>query len=71
MKLEKNKDKVVSIRVSDDDYRLLYYASFSAGMTVSKFIRSICDATVNAVKVQRQKGVVTDEDIKAICDNKL
>lgn len=71
MKISENKSKTVSIRMNEQDFRLLQYVSFMAGMNVSKYIRTICDATVNAVKLEKAKGRLSDEDIKTVLDNKL
>jgi predicted DNA-binding protein len=71
MKLEKQKEKTISFRVSEEDFRYLNALSFMAGMSVSKFIRSMCDASINACKLQVSKGAIKLEDIETIRNNKL
>lgn len=71
MKLTENKAKTISLRISEKDYKYLTYASYIAGMTTSKYIRTLCDATINAVKIQEAKGVIKSEDIETVCNDKL
>ena len=69
--IEKKKDKVLSVRISESDYEYLSAVAFMAGMTVSRYIRSLCDASVNAAKIAVQGGKIKLEDIKAVRNNKL
>lgn len=71
MKLENNKEKVVSVRINENDFRYLRVVAFMAGMTVSKYVRTLCDASLNAVKVAEKEGKVNIENIEAIFNDKL
>lgn len=64
--LQENKDKKVSIRLSENDYIYLRALAYMAGMTVSKYLRTLCDASINAMKISEAKGQVNLEDIKAL-----
>ena len=64
--LQENKDKKVSIRLSENDYLYLRALAYMAGMTVSKYLRTLCDASINAMKISEAKGQVNLEDIKAL-----
>jgi hypothetical protein len=39
------------------------------GMSVSKYVRTLCDASINAVKISERQGKVNIEDIKAILNS--
>lgn len=69
--LTDNKSKQITFRISETDYEYLSAVAFMAGMTVSKYIRTLCDASINAVKLSEKQGKVNLEDIKAIQHNKL
>jgi predicted DNA-binding protein len=64
--LHENKDKKISIRFSENDYSYLQALAYMTGMTVSKYIRTLCDASINAVKISEKQGKVNIEDIKAL-----
>lgn len=65
-KVTENKEKVVSIRVSEEDYQYLKVASFMVGMNVSQFVRTLTATTINAVKLQEKQGAINLEDFKTI-----
>ena len=69
--LQDNKDKRISVRISEKDYEYLAVAAYMAGMTVSKYIRTLCDASINAIKISEVKGQVKLEDFKALLNDKL
>lgn len=69
--LTENKDKKISIRISENDYRYLAVVAFMAGMNVSKYVRTLLDASINAMKIGEAKGQVKLEDFKDILDHKL
>jgi predicted DNA-binding protein len=69
--LQENKDKKISIRISKKDYDYLQVIAYMAGMTVSKYIRTLCDASINAVKVSEKQVRINIEDIKAILNDNL
>ena len=67
--LQENKVKKISIRLSENDYSYLQALSYMAGMTVSKYIRTLCDASINAIKISEKQGKVTIEDIKTLLND--
>lgn len=67
--LQDNKDKKISVRISDKDYEYLSVVAYMAGMTVSKYIRTLCDASINALKISEAKGQVKIEDFKTLLNN--
>lgn len=67
--LQENKDKKISIRLSENDYFYLHALAFMTGMTVSGYVRTLCDASINAVKVSEKQGKVNLEDLKAILND--
>lgn len=67
--LQENKDKKISIRLSENDYSYLQALAYMAGMTVSKYIRTLCDASINAIKISEKQGKVNIEDIKALLND--
>lgn len=69
--LQDNKDKKISVRISEKDYKYLAVVAYMAGMTVSKYIRTLCDASINAIKISEVKGQVNIEDFKALLNDKL
>ena len=69
--LQDNKDKKISVRISEKDYEYLAVVAYMAGMTVSKYIRTLCDASINAIKISEVKGQVKIEDFKALLNDKL
>lgn len=69
--LQDNKDKKISVRISEKDYKYLSVVAYMAGMTVSKYIRTLCDASINAIKISEAKGQVNIEDFKTLLDDKL
>ena len=71
MKLESKKDKVVSVRVSEDNYKYLQFVAFMAGMTVSKYVRTLTDASINAVKLSEKEGKIKVENIEALLNDQL
>lgn len=69
--LQDNKDKKISVRISEKDYEYLAVVAYMAGMTVSKYIRTLCDASINAIKISEAKGQVNIEDFKTLLNDKL
>lgn len=67
--LSEKKDKKISIRFSDDDYLYLQALAYLAGMNVSKYVRTLCDASINAIKLSEKKGKINIEDIKALLND--
>lgn len=67
--LSEKKDKKISIRFSDDDYLYLQALSYLAGMNVSKYVRTLCDASINAIKISEKQGKINIEDIKALLND--
>lgn len=69
--LEQEKDKRITFRISESDYRYLSAVAFMAGMNVSKYLRSLCDASINAAKITERQGKLSIEDVEAIQHNQL
>ena len=69
MKTNKPKDKMITLRVSGEDYRYFQIAAFTTGSTPSKLLRIVMDASINAVKLQITQGKLKLEDFKTILDN--
>lgn len=69
--LDEKKDRRITIRMSESDFDYLSAVAYMAGMTVSKYLRMLAQASISAAKVQEQKGVYKLEDIKALFDNQL
>lgn len=67
--IAEKKDKVVSLRMSKDDYKLFQIAAYTIGLTPSKFVRMLADSSINAVRVQIQKGQVNIEDFKTLLND--
>lgn len=64
--LTPNKDKKITFRLSDEDYQYLNAIAFMSGMTVSKYVRTLIDASINAIKVAEKQGKVNLEDFKTV-----
>lgn len=69
--IKPKKDKVLTIRINESDYDYLRALAFMGGMTVSKYTRTLLDASINACKLSEAQGRFKLEDIKALFDHKL
>lgn len=67
--ISENKTKTVQVRVSETDHKYLIIISKMVGMTPSQYVRSLISATVNAARIQEQKGALKVEDFEAILDD--
>lgn len=67
--IKENKDHRITIRISTSDYDYLAAVAYMAGMSVSKYLRMIAQASISAAKVQENKGAFKLEDIKAVLDD--
>lgn len=67
--IDEKKDRRFTIRISENDYDYLSAVAYMSGMSVSKYIRTLSQASITAAKVQEQKGAFKLEDIKAVLDN--
>lgn len=67
--IKENKTASLTIRMTQDEKFLFQVAAYQAGTTPSKMLRMIMDASINAVKLEVQKGVINLEDFKAMFDN--
>lgn len=65
------KEKSITFRISEEDYSNLKFVSNMVGMSVSQYIRSLAYSSISAVKVLKSQGKVTNEDIKAVFNDKL
>ena len=70
MKITPNKNKIVSVRVNEDDYaKLVYFAKTSGVKTPSALVRMLFNSAIVSIDTQINKGVITFEDIKAVRNN--
>lgn len=67
--ISENKTKVIQVRVSESDHKYLLIVAKVVGMTPSQYVRSLIQATVNAAKVQEQKGALKIEDFEGILND--
>jgi uncharacterized protein (DUF1778 family) len=67
--IDEKKDRRLTIRIAENDYDYLSAVAYMAGMTVSKYVRMLAQASISAAKVQEQKGAFKLEDIKAILND--
>ena len=67
--IDEKKDRRFTIRISENDYDYLSAVAYMSGMSVSKYIRTLAQASITSAKVQEQKGAFKLEDIKAVLDN--
>ena len=65
------KDKMLTLRMTKEDYYYLSIAAFTTGNTPSKLLRMIMDASINAVKVQLAQGKIKLADFETLLDHKL
>nr|CDL66669.1 unnamed protein product [uncultured bacterium] len=64
--LTEKKEKRIAIRIAETDYDYLSAVAYMAGMTVSKYVRTLCDASINAAKMQELQGRLNIEDFKKL-----
>lgn len=64
--LTEKKEKRIAIRISETDYDYLSAIAYMAGMNVSKYVRTLCDASINAAKMQELQGRLNIEDFKKL-----
>lgn len=64
--IAEKKDKVVTLRMNTEDYKLLKIAAYTIGLTPSKLMRMLANGCINAVRIQIQKGQIDIEDFKTI-----
>lgn len=69
MLVNEKKDKVVSIRMSEEDFMYLKFAAFTLGLSPSRLLRMLCDSSINSIKLRVKQGDLKYEDIKAVFDN--
>lgn len=69
--IKEKKEKMISVRISEQDYKYLFVVAYMAGMNVSKYVRTMVDASINAVKMQESKGAVNLEDYEKLLNDKL
>lgn len=68
--IKENKERKITVRITDEDYFYLNCIVYQSGMqTVSKYIRALIDASINAVKLAEKQGKVNLEDFKTIFDD--
>lgn len=64
--LTEKKEKRIAIRIAETDYDYLSAVAYMAGMNVSKYVRTLCDASINAAKLQELQGRLNIEDFKKL-----
>ena len=69
--LDSIKDRRITVRLCSEDYDYLLAVAYMAGMDVSKYVRTLAQASVSAARLQEQKGAFKLEDIKAVFNDKL
>lgn len=63
------KTKRLTIRLTESDFDYLRVVSYMAGMTLSQYLRTLCDASINAVKVAESEGKVNIANIKTLLND--
>lgn len=66
-----DKEKSITFRLSEEDFNSLKFVANMVGMSVSQYIRSLAYSSISAVKVLKSQGKVTNEDFKAVFNDKL
>ena len=69
MALDKKKEKIVSLRMNEEDYKYLKVAAFTIGMTPSRMLRMLADSSINGIKIKVKQGQIKIEDIESICND--
>lgn len=69
MATKPKKEKIVSIRMNEEDFMYLKACAYTIGMTPSKFLRMLADSSINGVKLKIKQGQLKIEDIEAICND--
>ena len=69
MAVEKKKEKIVSIRMNEEDFKYLKVAAFTIGMTPSRMLRMLADSSINGIKIKVKQGQLKIEDIESICND--
>ena len=64
--LTEKKEIRIAIRIAETDYDYLSAVAYMAGMNVSKYVRTLCDASINAAKMQELQGRLNIEDFKKL-----
>ena len=69
MATEKKNEKIVSVRMNEEDFKYLKAAAFTIGMTPSRFLRMLADSSINGIKIKVKQGQLKIEDIESICND--
>lgn len=67
--IKEKKDASITIRMTSEEKFLFSVAAYQAGLTPSKMLRMIMDASINAIKLQITKGEIDLEDYKKLLDD--
>lgn len=67
--IDEKKERRFTVRVSSSDYEYLRAVAYMAGMTVSKYVRTLAQASISAAKVQEQRGAFKLADFKTLFDD--
>lgn len=68
---KQKKEKIVSIRFTEADYKLFRFVAYTMGLTPSKVLRMLADSSINAIKLQLKRGDLKNEDIETLFNDKL
>lgn len=71
MKLEKNKEKVLTFRVSEENYIKFVFLAKTAGISPSKLLRYYVELQNLGFKELEEEGQVNYEDAKKVVDDYL
>ena len=69
MKVSKNKNSQLHIRINEEDLMYLKIASYCIGQTPSQMVRMFVDTTVNSLKLKVKNGEINIEDFKTILND--
>lgn len=65
------KNKMMQVRINDEDYRLFRLACVCVGQTPSETIRMFINTTISALKIKVNKGEINLEDLQTLLDDNL
>ena len=63
------KQKSLTVRFTENDYKYLKAIAKMAGQNVSGYIRMLANMSITAMKTKIKTGVVNDADFKALLDD--
>ena len=63
------KNKSVTVRFTDNDYKYLKGIAKMAGQNVSGYIRMLSNMSITAMKTKIKTGVIKNADFQALLDD--